>query len=83
MDLTGNPAVDLASASLMTQVAILAGMINAKLVDAKQMRDWLQSLLDDLKPGERGQPYGVCLQQVIKALEANLAGLRPAPPRLH
>jgi hypothetical protein len=33
----------------VAQNAIVAGMINARLVDPHQMRDWLQSLIDALK----------------------------------
>ena len=74
--------VDLSSAVLATQLAILAGMIKAGVVDAKAMRDWIQSLIDDLKPEERQKMYGVCLAQVIVALDRG-AGTKPMPPKLH
>jgi hypothetical protein len=61
----------LASAVLATQIAILAGMIKARVVDAKQMRDWLQSLIDALPSSDRETPYGLCLQHVVFALERN------------
>jgi hypothetical protein len=75
--------VNLSSAVLATQTAILAGLINAKLVDPRQMRDWLQSLIDDLKPEEREQAYGTCLKQVVLAIEKLALGERPKAPNLH
>ena len=68
---------ELAIAALGVQVAILEGMINAGVVNAKAMRAWLQSLVDQLNPLERVQPYGRCLAQVIAHLDAYLAGSRP------
>jgi hypothetical protein len=72
-----NHAGELAIAALGVQVAILEGMINAGVVNAKAMRAWLQSLVDQLNPLERVQPYGRCLAQVIAHLDAYLAGSRP------
>jgi hypothetical protein len=70
-------AAELAMAALLVQIGILQGMINAGLVDAKTMRAWLQSLVDQLNPLERLQPYGRGLAQVIERLDAYLAGNRP------
>jgi len=75
--------VNLVSAVLATQTAILVGMINAKLIDPLQMRDWLQSLIDALKPEERDDAYGTCLKQVVLAIEKNALGERPTPPHFH
>jgi hypothetical protein len=50
-----NQAGELALAALAVQIGILQGMINAGLVDAKAMRAWLQSLVDQLNPLERVQ----------------------------
>jgi hypothetical protein len=72
-----NHAGELAIAALGVQVAILEGMINAGVVDAKAMRAWLQSLVDPLNPLERVQPYGRSLAHVIERLDAYLAGSRP------
>jgi hypothetical protein len=74
---TAARAAELAMAALLVQIGILQGMINAGLVDAKAMRAWLQSLVDQLNPLERLQPYGRCLAQVIERLDAYLAGNRP------
>jgi hypothetical protein len=63
--------VEFTSGVLQTQIVILLGMIRAKLVDPVQMRDWIQSLIDDLEPRERQAAYGHCLQQVVFALEKN------------
>ena len=75
--------LNLVSAVSAVQLAILAGMIRAGIVDPKQMRDWLQSLIDDLKPEEREQAYGVILKQAVIGIEKNALGQRPAPPSLH
>jgi hypothetical protein len=72
-----NQAGELALAALAVQIGILQGMINAGLVDAKAMRAWLQSLVDQLNPLERVQPYGRCLAHVIERLDLHLAGNRP------
>jgi hypothetical protein len=69
-------AAELAMAALL-EIGILQGMINAGLVDAKAMRAWLQSLVDQLNPFERLQPHGRCLAQVIERLDSYLAGTRP------
>lgn len=81
-NLTGNPAVDLATGVMGAQIAILAGLINQKIVDPLQLRNWLKELIDDLKPEERTQPYGICLQQVVNGLEKN-ALRQTSPPKLH
>jgi hypothetical protein len=52
-------------------------MINAGIVDGKAMRAWLQSLVDQLNPLERVQPYGRSLAHVIEHLDSYLAGKRP------
>ena len=71
MALTGDRVVDLASALLMTQTVILGGMIKAGIVDAQNMIDWLQSLIDALSPEERTEPYGMCLTQVVTMIRKN------------
>jgi Na+/H+ antiporter NhaC len=71
MALTGDRVVDLASALLMTQTVILGGMIKAGIVDAQNMIDWLQSLIDSLRPEERTEPYGMCLTQVVTMIRKN------------
>jgi hypothetical protein len=74
---TAAHAAELAMAALLVQIGILQGMINAGLVDAKAMRAWLQSLVDQLNPLERVQPYGRSLAHVIERLDSYLAGNRP------
>jgi hypothetical protein len=70
-------AVEIASAAAAVQIVILQGMINAGIVDGKAMRAWLQSLVDQLNPLERVQPYGRSLAHVIEHLDSYLAGKRP------
>ncbi|KAF0103401.1 MAG: hypothetical protein FD144_1992 [Rhodospirillaceae bacterium] len=69
--------VELSSAVMQTQIVILAGLINQKVVDAVAMRDWIQACIDDLKPEERERAYGRCMRQVVFALEKNAI---PRPP---
>jgi hypothetical protein len=69
---------DFINAVLATQTAILLGMVDAKVVEPKPMRDFLQSLIDALNPEERKEAYGVCLHHVVSALESQ-ALPRPKP----
>jgi hypothetical protein len=62
-------AVEIASAALAVQLAILQGMINAGIVDRQAMRAWLQSVLDALPPNERPQAYGQSLAHLIAHLD--------------
>ena len=66
-------AVEIASAAMAVQLAILQGMVNAGVVDRLAMRAWLQSVLDALPPHERLQAYGQSLAQLIAHLD-NQAG---------
>jgi hypothetical protein len=52
-----------------TQIAILWGLINAGLIEADRMRDWLQSVINALKDDESQQTFVVCLQVVVDSLE--------------
>ncbi|MPZ34841.1 MAG: hypothetical protein GEV13_28295 [Rhodospirillales bacterium] len=73
---------DFTNAVLATQSAILLGLINAKVVEADKMRAFLKSLIDDLKPEERKQAYGVCLYNVLSAIET-MALPKPKPASLN
>ena len=73
---------DFANAVFATQTAILLGLIDAKVVDPKRMREFLQSLIDALKPEERNEAYGVCLYHVLSALET-MTLPKPKPTTLN
>ena len=74
-------AAELAGGALCASTAILLGLIKAGIVDAKAMRAWLQSLVDDLSPAERHLAYGFSLSQVIEQLDQTaLQGVAPPPP---
>jgi hypothetical protein len=62
-------AVEIASAAMAVQLAILQGMINAGVVDRLAMRTWLQSVHDALPPNERPKTYGQQLAHLIAHLD--------------
>jgi uncharacterized protein YgfB (UPF0149 family) len=70
-------AAEMAMAAVNVQIAILQGMINAGLVDAKAMRAWLQSVVDDLQAGMPIPAQVFCLSRVIAHLDSQLADKRP------
>lgn len=71
--------VDMLGAMLATQCGILAAMVEAKVVDARQMRDFLQNMITELKPDEQSVLLATCLRQVVTMLEKRYLSQAPGP----
>jgi hypothetical protein len=66
---------EFATGIFSVQLAILSGLAGQQAIDRVRLAASLKSLVDDLSPGERQQPYGFLLGETIEWLSM------PAPSK--
>jgi hypothetical protein len=68
-------------AMLAANTAVLASMVRLGVVDRTKLLAELRSLIAQLEPEERQEPYRFCLDQIVSAIETdNPVAL---PPMVH
>jgi hypothetical protein len=73
-DYRANAALEAAAATQSLLVAIVLGMVSARVIDADMLRTYLATLYAELSPIERHQAYGTSLSAMLAAI-----GTAPTP----